>query len=82
MKLFKHSCIAGSMFLAFATLAGGALAAPVQALSGAQLEAQGKVRVIVVFKAGKAAAARAVIAAAGGREVVSLDEVNALAIEL
>lgn len=82
MKRFNHSCIAGSMFLAIAMLAGGAQAAPVQALSGAQLQAQGKVRVIVVFKAGKAAAARAAIAAAGGREVVSLDEVNAVAIEL
>ena len=63
-------------------LAGGAQAAPVQPLSGARRQAQGKVRVVVMLKAGKAAAACAAIAAAGGREMVSLDEVHAVAIEL
>jgi len=82
MKMINQSRVAVSMILAIAALVGGAQAAPVQALSGAQLQAQGKLRVIVAFKPGKAAAARAAIAAAGGREVVSLDEVNAVAVEL
>ena len=57
-------------------------AAEPAALSASQLKAQGKVRVVVAFKAGAGAAARAAIAAAGGRTVLDLADLNAVAIEV
>ncbi len=73
--------IAAAITLAIASMASQPAAAQTQSLSQAQLKAQGKVRVIVSYKANRGAEMRAAIAAAGGREVVALDEVEAIAIE-
>jgi hypothetical protein len=51
-------------------------------VSGAQPGAQDKVRMIVAYKAGAGAGARAAIAAAGGRVMADISEVNAVAIEV
>ncbi len=56
--------------------------AQAQSLTASQLRAQAKVRVIVAYRSGAEAAARAAIAAAGGRVVVDLSEDNALSVEL
>jgi subtilisin family serine protease len=56
--------------------------AQAQSLTAAQLRAQAKVRVVVAYKSGAEAAARAAIAAAGGRVVVDLSDDDALSIEL
>ena len=75
-------------FVAATLLAGAALglvlpaAAQTQPLSDAQLKAQGKVRVVVAFKPGAGAGARAAVGRAGGRVVVDLGAVNALSIEV
>ena len=75
-------------FVAATLLAGAALglvlpaAAQTQPLSDAQLKAQGKVRVVVAFKPGAGAGARAAVGRAGGRVVVDLGAVNGLAIEV
>jgi subtilisin family serine protease len=53
-----------------------------QASAGTQATGPGKARVIVAFKPGASAAARSAIAAAGGRVVVDLGEVNGLAAEV
>lgn len=56
--------------------------AQAQSLSAAQLKAQAKVRVVVAYKPGAEAPARAAVTAAGGRVVVDLSEDDALAVEL
>ena len=60
---------------------GVAGAAQAQGSSGSS-KGQAKARVIVAFKPGSAAAARAAINSAGGRVVIDLSEVNGLAAEL
>jgi subtilisin family serine protease len=57
-------------------------AAMVGDVSAAQPGAQDKVRMIVAYKAGAGAGARAAIAAAGGRVTADISEVNAVAIEV
>ena len=62
--------------------AGAAGVSYAQGPASAQANAQADARVILGFKPGSAAAARAAVAAAGGRVVVDLGEVNGLAIEV
>jgi subtilisin family serine protease len=84
MKVQEQARIAAAALVAAAFMVGipGLAQAQTQALTAAQLKAQAKVRVVVAYKSGADAAARAAIAAAGGRIVVDLSDDDALAIEL
>jgi len=82
-RFHARAGIVSATLAAAATLCIGVpAAAQTQALSDAQLKAQGKVRVVVSFKPGAAATGRAAVAAAGGRVVVDLAAIDAVAIEI
>jgi len=82
MKIRQRIAAATAAFAA----AVGSLAVPgvaqSQSWTTAQLRAKAMVRVIVAYKAGAEASARAAVAAAGGRVVVDLSDDNALSVEL
>ena len=82
MPITQRVRITSTALVAVALIAlGVAGAAQAQGSSGSS-KAQAKARVIVAFKPGSDAAARAAINRAGGRVVVDLSEVNGLAVEL
>ena len=88
MNLHKQARVVSAVLLAAATLSLGSVATAAQpaaltkALTAAQLKAQDKVRVVVAFRSGAGAAGRSAVAAAGGRTVVDLAEVNSVAVEI
>ncbi len=76
----RLASVAGLVIAAF--LGSSPQLAAAQVSTEAQLAAQGKVRVVVSYKSGAGAAALAAIAAAGGRVVVDLSDVDAVAAEV
>ena len=82
MSITQRVRITSTALVAVALISlGVAGAAQAQGSSGSS-KAQAKARVIVGFKPGADAAARAAINSAGGRVVIDLSEVNGLAAEL
>ncbi|MEP7303574.1 MAG: S8 family serine peptidase [Caldimonas sp.] len=84
MKFENASRLVGtSLLAAVAWCVGVSLPGQAQAAQpGAAVKAPAKVRVIVAFKPGSGAGARAAIAGAGGRVLLDLDEADGVAIEL
>ena len=82
MKIRQRIAVATAAFAAVLGLLAVPGVAQAQSLTAAQLKAKAMVRVIVAYKAGAEASARAAIAAAGGRVVVDLSDDNALSVEL
>ena len=82
MKIGQRVAVATAAFAAVVGLLATPGIAEAQSLTAAQLRAQAMVRVIVAYKSGAEAAARAAIAAAGGRVVVDLSDDDALSVEL
>ena len=82
MPITQRVRITSTALVAVALISlGVAGAAQAQGSSGSS-KGQAKARVIVAFKPGSNAAARAAINSAGGRVVIDLSEVNGLAAEL
>jgi len=82
MKIRQRIAVATAAFVAVVGLLAVPEVAQSQSLTAAQLKAKAMVRVIVAYKPGAQASARAAIAAAGGRVVVDLSDDDALSVEL
>ena len=82
MKIRQRVAVATAALAVVVSLMAAPNVAQAQSLTAAQLRAQAKLRVIVAYKSGAETAARAAIAAAGGRVVVDLSDDNAVSVEL